>query len=72
MDTFPIVRRKDEENHDGEYRTKRFIIEIYDTMQEALRTGQPYQTRLDPPPGDPRCCHAAREEQKARSVVLAN
>ncbi len=52
MDTFPIVRRKDEETY-GEYRTKRVILEIYDAMQEAIRTGRPYQTRLDPPPGPP-------------------
>lgn len=52
LDTFPIVRRKDEDAH-GEYRTKRVILEIYDAMQEAIRTGQPYQTRLDPPPGPP-------------------
>jgi len=52
MDTFPIVRRKDEEQY-GEYRTKRVILEIYDAMQEAIRTGQPYQTLLDPPPGPP-------------------
>ena len=31
MDTFSIVRRKDEENH-GEYRTKRLILEVYDAM----------------------------------------
>ena len=61
MDTFPIVRRKDEEKYDGDYRTKRVILEIYDAMQEAMRTGQPYQTRLDPPPADPRCCHPPRE-----------
>jgi len=52
MDTFPIVRRKDEEAYD-EYRTKRVILKIYDEMQEAIRTGQPYETRLDPPPGPP-------------------
>lgn len=52
MDTFPIVRRKDEEQY-GEYRTKRVILEIYDAMQRAIRTGQPYQTLLDPPPGPP-------------------
>ena len=57
MDTFPIVRRKDEAKYDGDYRTKRVILEIYDAMQEAIRTGQPYQTRLDPPPADQRCCH---------------
>lgn len=53
MDTFPIVRRKDEEKYGGDYRTKRVILEIYDAMQEAIRTGIPYQTRLDPPPGPP-------------------
>jgi hypothetical protein len=52
MDTFPIVRRKDEEKH-GEYRTKRVILEIYDEMAQAIRTGNPYQTRLTPPPGPP-------------------
>ena len=56
MDTFPIVRRKDEEKH-GEYRTKRVILEIYDEMQRATRTGRPYRTRLVPPPADPGCCH---------------
>jgi hypothetical protein len=56
MDTFPIVKRKDEAAH-GEYRTKRVILEIYDAMAEATRTGIPYQTRLDPPPADPRCAH---------------
>ncbi len=49
MDTSPIVRRKDEKKYDGDYRTKRVILEIYDAMQEAIRTGHPYQTRLDPP-----------------------
>jgi hypothetical protein len=53
LDTFPIVRRKDEEKHHGDYRTKRVILEIYYEMLAAIRTGQPYQTRLDPPPGPP-------------------
>jgi hypothetical protein len=61
MDTFPIVRRKDEEKYNGDYRTKRVILEIYDAMQESIRTGRPYQTRLDPPPADPRCCHPPRK-----------
>ena len=59
METFPIVKRKDEEKH-GEYRTKRVILEIYDEMAEAMRTGNQYKTRLDPPPADPRCCHPPR------------
>jgi hypothetical protein len=51
-DTFPIMKQRDEEQH-GEYRTKRVILEIYDAMAESIRTGQPYQTLLDPPPGPP-------------------
>jgi hypothetical protein len=56
METFPIVKRKDEQRF-GEYRTKRVILEIYDEMAEAIRTGRPYQTRLDPPPGSPLAAH---------------
>ena len=52
IDSFPIVRRKDEEAH-GTYYTKQIILQIYDAMQESMRTGQPYQTRLDPFPGPP-------------------
>jgi hypothetical protein len=49
LETFPIVKRKDEQAH-GEYRTKRVILDIYDAMQQAMETGTPYHTRLDPPP----------------------
>ncbi len=66
LDTFTIVRQSDEKAH-GEYRTKRVILEIYDAMAEAARTGQPYVTRLDPPPADPRVAHPpdpARERTK--------
>lgn len=50
LDQFPIVRQKDEKAH-GHYRTKDRILEIYDAMLEAQRTGKPYQTTLNPPPG---------------------
>ena len=53
MDTFPITRRKDENTFSGNYHTKQFILEIYDAMQEAIHTGVPYTSRLDPPPGPP-------------------
>ena len=55
METFPIVRRKDERKY-GEYRTKRVILEVYDAMQEAKSRGQPYRSDLEPPPADPGCC----------------
>ena len=50
METFPLVGRKDEQRYTT-YRTKELILEIYDAMAEATRTGEPYQTILDPPPG---------------------
>ncbi len=64
METFPIVKRKDIERtlikdaqgniiQAGRYITKDTILEIYDAMQTAIRTDQPYQTRLNPPPGPP-------------------
>src|SRR5207302_344915 len=43
MDTFPIVRRKDEQRY-GEYRTKRVILERYDALAEAARSGRAYLT----------------------------
>lgn len=64
METFPIVRRKDiartqikndsgEITTEGRYITKDTILEIYDQMQQAIDTGTPFQTRLDPLPGPP-------------------
>jgi hypothetical protein len=60
METFPIVKRKDKEKW-GEYRTKRVILEIYDAVLEAIRTGNPFQTRLGPLTADPHCCHPLSE-----------
>ncbi|WP_416673594.1 Eco57I restriction-modification methylase domain-containing protein [Egbenema bharatensis] len=59
METFPIVKRKDEQKH-RHYRTKDKILEIYDAMAKAMKTGQPYQTLLDPPPADPSVAHSPR------------
>ena len=60
MDTFPIVKRKDEEKW-GEYRTKRVILEIYDAFAEAERTGVAYVSRLNPPPADATLAHAGAD-----------
>lgn len=37
--TFSIVKRKDEEKHHGDYRTKRGILEIYDAQTGSTRAG---------------------------------
>ena len=49
LDTFPILRRKDEAAF-SEFRTKRVVLEIYDAMAEATAAGTRYETVLDPPP----------------------
>ena len=52
MDSFDTLRRREEKPQNfGEFRTKRLILERYDAMAEAIRTGEPYKTILDPPPG---------------------
>lgn len=50
LDSFPIVMRKDLSRF-GEYRTKRLILEAYDAMHEAIKTGIRFESTLNPPPG---------------------
>lgn len=69
METFPIVKRKDVKKH-GDYRTKLQILDIYDAMQRAIDTGEPYQTLLDPPPADPRVAHPPREDEARPSATV--
>ena len=53
---FPIVENLDMQRW-GEYRTKRFMLERYDLMEEADRNGHAYQTVVDPPPAPPSVAH---------------
>lgn len=46
METFPIVKRKDEAMH-GEFRTKRLILDVYDQMAEAIAGGTTYVSPFD-------------------------
>ena len=41
----------------GEYRSRKEVPVVMSAMAEAVRTGKAYQTRLDPPPADPRVAH---------------
>lgn len=45
LDTFPILRRKDEQAFGG-YRTMRRILELFDAMADAAATGSPYRSLL--------------------------
>jgi hypothetical protein len=57
LDTFPVVRRRDEDVFDGVYRTKRTILEVFDALQSAAEAGTPYKSLAVPPPADGACCH---------------
>lgn len=51
LDTFPIVRRKDEARYGG-YRTKDLILTAYDQMAASgVATGGTYTSPLSPAPG---------------------
>ncbi|GGW46051.1 DNA methyltransferase [Streptomyces caelestis] len=70
LDTFPIVRRKDEAKY-GSYRTKELILAEYDRMAAAgltldnpLVDGENYTSALTPPPG-----HGPRHPAKASDAV---
>ncbi|MDO5701523.1 MAG: hypothetical protein Q4P36_08675 [Bowdeniella nasicola] len=47
METFPIVKRQDEEAH-GSYRTKERILALLTALKAAARTQQPYRGPLEP------------------------
>jgi hypothetical protein len=46
MDTFTTLKRRELLAY-GSFRTKDLILEVYDGMQTAIETGQPYVSRFD-------------------------
>ncbi|WP_234532929.1 Eco57I restriction-modification methylase domain-containing protein [Streptomyces shenzhenensis] len=72
LDTFPIVRRKDEAKY-GTYRTKELILAEYDrmavaglTLENPLVEGGNYTSTLNPPPG-----HGPRHPAKTSDGTAA-
>ncbi len=63
LDTFPVVRRRDEAAY-GEFRTKRLILEIFDAMSAAKAAGETYLSRLHSIP--------RQDGDAAREYTLAN
>lgn len=70
LDSFTVLRKYEERDH-GEFRTKRVVLEVYDDMAAARRSGGVYRTRLDPPPADPRCCHDEKGVARQRTPLFA-
>ena len=56
METFTGIRNSERRTW-GEYRTKRLVLERYDAMAVAARTGLAYETVLDPPPAHRSVAH---------------
>ncbi|MEA1991223.1 MAG: hypothetical protein U9N58_03380, partial [Thermodesulfobacteriota bacterium] len=58
-----VLARHTQTNTDSGYPETRLIpnqetiFNIYDRIQQAIDSGKPYQTLLDPPPADPGCAH---------------
>ena len=47
LDTFPVLKQSEERVYD-EYRTKRVVLEIYDSFAAAAKEGVPYDSPLAP------------------------
>jgi hypothetical protein len=45
LDTFTVVKKNDERTY-GRYRTKQSILEVYDGLAAAMRSGMPYSSPL--------------------------
>jgi hypothetical protein len=63
LDTFPIVKRKDEEKS-GTYRTKENTLALYDALAECQRTGQAFVSPLNPAPASLTAAHPWNWEGK--------
>ena len=69
LDTFPIVKRKDEEKF-GTYRTKDRILELYDALAECQRTSKAFVSPLNPAPASMAAAHSWNWEGKALELPV--
>jgi hypothetical protein len=60
VSTFETLARHEKAKY-GEYRTKRVVLQCYDAMQQAITTGEPYRTLLEPPPADSCVTHRPQD-----------
>jgi hypothetical protein len=68
LDTFPIVRRKDEAAH-GTYRTRDTILALYDQFADCTAERRAFASAaLALPPADPRAAHPPRLPEVPRTA----
>jgi len=68
LDTFPIVRRKDEAAH-GTYRTKDTILALYDHLATCAGAQHAFVSPLKVAPASFRCTHAPRLPSEQRIAL---
>lgn len=49
LDTFPVVKKNDEKAYNGEFRTKRVVLERYDALAASAADGTTYESPLGSP-----------------------
>jgi hypothetical protein len=69
LGTFTVLKNG-EERRLGRYETAERILAAYDAMAAAIASGQPFTTRLDPPPADPSLTHDSANARPAMPARL--
>ncbi len=69
LDTFTVLKNG-EQRRLGRYETAERILAAYDAMSAAIASGQPFTTKLDPPPADPSLTHDDSTQRPAMPARL--
>lgn len=69
LDTFTVLKNRELRDL-GRYETAERILAAYDTMAAAIASRQPFTTKLDPPPADPRLTHDDSTQRPAMPARL--
>lgn len=59
MNTFSLVKHKDETKHGPSTAKNQPLLHIYHARADAMNNETPHKILLNPPPADPACCHPA-------------
>lgn len=71
IDSFAVLRKYEERDF-GEFKTRRLVLEIYDAIAEAKRTGTQYVSSLIPPAADPSLCHSIQQFSDVYPFAISN
>lgn len=69
LGTFTVLKNRELRDL-GRYETAERILAAYDAMSAAIASGQPFTTKLDPPPADPSLTHDDSTQRPAMPARL--